>query len=279
MDITSKMVRELREATGAGMMDCKKALTATGGDHEQAVDFLRKKGLKSAEKKASRDMGEGRVTSSVSSDGSKGCLVAISCETDFAATTPDMEEFLSKLCDHVLEHNPSSVAELLGQNFAGTDADVETALKSVVGKLGENISIVDIACYTNDAGAVAAYIHHNNRVGVLVNATTKSKGDTAAGTLKSLGMHIAALKPACLNRDEMPADEVEREKAIYMDEVKSKPENIQEKIVAGKLEKFFAERALVEQAWVLDDKLTVAKAMVAALGDGTTIDGFKRFEV
>jgi len=277
MEITAAMVRELREKSGAGMMDCKKALTESGGDLEAAFDFLRKQGLKSAEKKASREMGEGRVFAKVADDGHSGALVAVSCETDFVAKTPDFEGFLERLTGHVLEHRPASVDELLGQSWGG--GDVGGALKELVGKLGENISVVRVACYENAEGRVGAYIHHNDRVGVLVSVDTDKAAGEADETIKSLCLHVAAIKPEYLTREDVPAEVIEREKDIYRESVKDKPENIQDKILTGKLDKFFSERVLHEQPWVMDDKLTVRKAVAQALGDGANVRAFSRFEV
>ena len=164
--ITAAAVMALREKTGLPMMECKKALEATSGDIDAAFDELRKSGLKTAAKKAGRDTGEGRLWSTISDDQSRGALVAISCETDFVAKTPNFEEFLSGLGDHVLEHNPKDLEECLGQPWKG-DGTVDAALKALVGKLGENIQIASICSYQTDGGAVQAYIHHDNKKGAL----------------------------------------------------------------------------------------------------------------
>jgi len=277
-EITAKLVRELREATGAGMMDCKKALEATAGAFDEAIDHLRKQGLKSAEKKSSRTTGEGRVLAAIDADGRGGSMVSVACETDFVARTPDFEGFLSALCAHVTRNSPRSVEELEGQAW-GKGQTVGEALKSLIGKLGENIKIVEVARLSNPKGLVASYVHHNQKVGVLVSITTDAAGDAAQEMLHHLSMHIAFAKPEALFREELPAELLERERAIYLEEVRGKPQEMQEKIVAGKLEKFYASRVLPEQPWVKDDKLTVDKALKAALGKSAQIEAFACFQI
>lgn len=275
MDINAAMVRDLREKSGAGMMDCKRALEETGGDMEKAFDHLRKQGLKSAEKKASREMGEGRVHAVAR--GNRGAILAVTCETDFVARTPNFETFLNDLTDHVLEHRPATLDALLAQKWK-TGVPVSEAVKEAVGKLGENISLARMAYYENPKGVVGAYVHHNNKVGVLVSVTT-DKADRAADVLKDLCLHIAAIKPEFLARSEVPAETLEREKEIYRVEVAKRPPDIQEKILAGKLEKFYADRVLPEQPWVKDDKSTVQKVLTKELGQGAAIAAFSRFEI
>ncbi len=278
-EITPGMVRELRERTGAGMMDCKKALEATGADFEAAVDHLRKQGVKSAEKKAGRTTGEGRATSSIGPSGRVGSMVALACETDFVTTTPDFQTFLTNLCEHVAQHAPSDLDALARQRWMGGDQTVEDALKALVGKLGENTRIAGARRLENPKGFVETYIHHNHKVGVLVSVTTTADREKARETMRDLCMHIAFNKPEGLSRTEISPETVEREKAIYMDEVKGKTPEVTEKIVSGKLEKFFAARILAEQPWIRDDKLTVQKAIERALGPGTKIEAFACFVI
>lgn len=275
MEISAAMVRELREKSGAGMMDCKRALSETGGDMEQAFDFLRKQGLKSADKKASREMGEGRVAAVAS--GSSGAMVAVTCETDFAARTPAFESFIDDLMAHVQANKPEDVDALLGQSWSDGGGTTEEAVKQVIAGIGENLSIARVVTYDNPEGVVGAYVHHNNKVGVLVSVTTKSTD--AEAILKDLCLHIAAIKPEYLDVSEIPEDVIAREKDVYMAEVAGKPENIQEKILSGKLEKFYADRVLPRQPWVKDDKQSVQKVLEAALGEGTRIEAFSRFEI
>lgn len=278
MAVSAKMVRDLREMTGAGMMDCKKALEATGGDLDAAVDHLRKSGLKSAEKKAARTMGEGRVHAFIEDGGRRGSMVLLSCETDFVAKTEDVTRFLESLAAQVLEGNPASSGALLNQPWEG-GGTVEEALKSLIGKLGENMSIGGYARLENREGWIGSYIHHDNRQSAMVAVTTPAPREQAEPLLKALCQHIVVYSPACVSRDEVPDEVIEREKEIYREEVQGKPENIQEKILAGKLEKYYAGIVLPEQPWIHDDKTTVAQALVAELGEGTRVKGFAHFKV
>ncbi len=274
--ITAALVRELREKSGAGMMECKKALEATGGDMEAAFDELRKAGLKTAAKKAGRDTGEGRVATCLSENGQAGAMVSIACETDFVAKTPDFDTFLADLAAHVLEHGPADVEECMTQSWKG-DGTVKDALTALVGKLGENIQIASVRRMESPEGRVAAYVHHDDKKGALVAVRTSGSG--ADDVLRDLCMHIVVFSPEGLDRDSIPAEAIEREKAIIKEGLAGKPEEIQEKIMAGRLEKFFAEKTLVDQPWIKDDKQSVAKALRAALGEETTILAFQRFQV
>ena len=278
MAITAAMVRELREKTGAAMMDCKKALEASNGDLEAAVDHLRKAGLKTAEKKASRSMGEGRVHAEIAADGRSGALVAVTCETDFVARTEDFGAMLAALGAHVLEHAPENVDELMGQSWkaGGTVAD---GIKEVIGKLGENISVGDVSRVTADGGYVGAYVHHDDKQGAMAAIKTDADAEKAQALIKSLCQHVVVFSPPHLTREDVPADTIEREKAIYREEVQGKPEEIQDKIINGKLEKYYAGVALVEQPWMLDDKVSVQKAVEAELGAGSVITAFVRFRI
>jgi elongation factor Ts len=274
-EITAALVRELREKSGAGMMECKKALTQTKGDLEAAIDELRKSGLKTAAKKAGRTTGEGRVWAVVTDDGKSGAMVSISCETDFVAKTPDFDAFLKDLAAHVLEHRPADLETCLTQPWKG-DGTVADALNALIGKLGENIQIAEVAAYANEAGAVAAYVHHDDKKGGFVNVTTSAPD---ADVLKDLCMHIVVYNPAALNRDAFSAADIEREKAVIRDSLAGKPADIQERIMTGRMEKFFAEQVITEQPWIKDDKTTVQKALEAAMGTGTTLTAFARLQV
>lgn len=277
-EITASMVRELREKAGAGMMECKKALTAADGNIEVAFDELRKSGLKTAAKKAGRSTKEGRVAASVSEDGRTGAMVSIACETDFVAKTPDCEAFLEELCAHVLANAPADEDACLAQDWphGGSVAD---ALAALIGRLGENILIDGVQAYSAPSGHVAAYVHHDQKKGALVNVETGSDMETAADYLRDLCMHIVAFNPDALDREAVDGEAVEREKAIIQASLADKPEAIQEKIMSGQLEKFFAQRVITEQPWIMDDKSTVGKALTAALGDDSRLVAFRRFQM
>jgi elongation factor Ts len=279
MSITPDMVRDLRERTGAGLMDCKRALETTKGDLEAAIDHLRKQGLKSADKKADRAMGEGRVHAVIGPDARTGAMVALTCETDFVAKTPDFDKLIEELAAHVLEQGPDNAEAMLDQKFAPTGTSVGEAIKATVGKLGENIQVARVQRYENARGRVGCYVHHNAKVGALISVTTEASADKAADALKSVCMHAAAMKPTVALRKDVPAETVERERAIFMDEVKAKPADIQEKIAKGKLEKFYADTVLAEQVWFKDDSKRVAQAVEDMLGKGSAIEAFVRFEI
>jgi len=277
MAITAQMVRELRERSGAGMMECKKALEATSGNLEEAFDHLRKAGLKAADKKAGREMAEGRVHAALADDGKSGGLIALTTETDFVVKSDDVVALIEGLAAHALEHQPSSADEMLAQPYG--DATVEEAVKAVSGKAGENMQLAGAVGYANPEGRVGAYVHHNFRVGVLVSLSTDAAADKADAFIKTLGMHVAAIKPQVLTREEVDPEVLAREKAIYLEEVQSKPENIQEKIVTGKLEKFYEGIVLLEQPWVMDDKISVQKALEQELGANSKIAAFAQFRI
>ena len=283
MAITADMVRELREKSGAGMMECKKALDATSGDMEAAFDHLRKAGLKAATKKAGRETSEGRVAAKLSDDGRSGSIVAVQCETDFVAKTPDFEAMMEEYATVAFEQDlPDSRAleTFVGLATSG-GLSVTEHLQQVIGKLGENIQVAGVAFYENSAGYVASYVHHNNKVGALASVTTSADRAKAEEQIKLLCQHIAAFRPQYLRRDEVPTEELDRERQVHLEseELAKKPEEIREKIVGGKLEKFYSEICLTEQGWIKDDKQSVEKALEAALGAGTRIEAFQLFSI
>lgn len=276
MAISAKQVQELRSRSGAALMDCKKALEATAGDVEAAFDHLRKAGLKTAEKKAGRSMAEGRVA--FEGDGTRGAMVALTCETDFVARTEDFNGVLRGLARAALESGAETPEALAEQGYPGSDS-VADALKQLTGKLGENTGIGQVARYENAAGRVGAYVHHDSKKGVIVSVTSKAAADATDAFVKDLGMHVAAIKPAHLSRDQVPEAEIERERAIHREGLQGKPADIQEKILQGKLDKFFAETCLLDQPWVKDDSQTVAAALAKALGPDARIEAFTRFQI
>jgi elongation factor Ts len=278
--ISAKLVAELRDRTGASMMECKRALEAAGGDVEAALDNLRKAGLKSADKRASRDTGQGLVGFAASADGKRGAMVALCCETDFVARNDEYAGLLAKICAVALDKGATTVEALNAAPLAGGET-VEGVIKALIGKIGENIRITQVACASTKTGKVASYVHHDKKKGALVAVDTAGKPNDEF--LKNLCMHIVATKPVpeVLTRAEVSADAIEREKAVLResDDIKKKPAEMHEKIIAGRLEKFFGERVLPEQPWMLDDKLTVQKALVAATGPAAKIESFARFQI
>jgi len=280
-EITSEMVRTLRELTGAGLMECKRALEASSGDIQAAQDYLRKSGLKLAEKKAAREMGEGRVMTWIAPKSRVGALVALTCETDFVANTDDFNALHAEILQRVAHDNPANVDALLLLKDSRNGQTIGESIKLFVGKLGENTSVARIQRYENMKGRVGTYVHHDKKKAALVCVTTDADEDKAVPFLKSVCQHIVSKVPAplAITRDAIPASEVERERAIYVDEVKDKPAAMQEKIVSGKLDKFFADVILPEQKWVFDDTKTVQKVLEETLGKGSKLDGFSNVRI
>ena len=282
MTITAKMVRDLRERTGAPMMDCKKALEAASGDMDGAEDHLRKQGMKSAAKKADRETAEGRVLASISDDARRGHMVGIACETDFLAKSAGFIEFVDQLTAHVSAHDPDGIEDgsrpLYGQQWQGEGPPVSQVIQEQVGTFGENVRVTQMVRLENAAGRVGAYVHHDYKQGAIVSVTTEADAGKAAEVLKALCQHIVVFSPAFANREDVSAEALEREKAVIAeaDDIKTKPEVVREKIVTGRLSKFYAGCVLAEQPWIHDDKQSVQKALEAQLGKGTRIDSFVR---
>lgn len=277
--IDSKLVGKLREMTGAALMDCKRALQEANGDIEAAVDNLRKKGLKNADKRAGRKAGAGRVHSIVSPDGKRGAMLLMTSETDFVPPTDDFKSLLERLTTVAFERKIKSAGELLEQDLGG--APVSEALKALTGKCGENVEAPTLAFLEVAQGAVGGYIHHDLKTAGFAAITTNAPTDKVQEFLKDLGMHIVFSRPQALDRSQIPADAIERERAVYAgsDEVQSKPEDRRAKIVEGKLEKFFGSVALLEQPWFKDDKSTVKRKLAEALGADAKVEGFALFMV
>ena len=288
-DITAKMVKDLRECTGAGMMDCKKALSESEGDMDAAVDILRTKGLAALAKKAGRATNEGVIGGHVSDDGSNGVLVEVNCETDFVARNADFKAFVAQIADHIAEAAPVDVSGMLAQPYvARPEVTVEQFLGETVGKLGENMGISRFARYelTSDTGAITVYIHGVGNIGVMVevsaSSTDAAASDAFAAVAKDVAMQIAAAAPIGVSRDEVPADVVAHEMEIYKAQAaeSGKPEQIQEKIAAGRLEKYYKEVCLLEQPFVKDPDVTVKQYVDAAakdLGAELAVVRFERF--
>jgi elongation factor Ts len=266
-EITVALISKLRQQTSAGMMDCKKALTESDGDFDSAVEWLRKKGDATSAKKASRATSEGVIARHLTEDGKGGTLVEINCETDFVAKNDGFQTF----CEETTE-----------ALHADSNADLEESRKAIVASLGENIRIARSESLTLDGdGAVAAYIHHGAKVGVLV-AVSADSADTAGSEafttlLKDLTLQIAAANPTVVSREELDADTVAKEREIAAEQFKDKPAQAIEKIVDGKMEKYFSEFCLVDQDFVKGDGKV--KDQIAAAGEGIVVQAFLRFQV
>lgn len=284
--ISASMVKELREMTGAGMMECKKALTEADGDLEKAVDVLRTRGLAAVAKKAGRATNEGTVMAIVSEDGHEGALVELNCETDFVGMNEKFKAYAKKIADAVLAAHPADMDALKAASIDGET--VEEVVTDAIHTLGENINLARFAYVAEPDGAVASYIHGGGKIGVLVEFKL---GDPALATNdefqkygRDVAMQVAAANPVAATRESVPADVVEHEKEIYKAQAaeSGKPENIQEKMATGRLEKFYKENCLTEQAYVKDPDITVNQytAQVAKqLGTTIEVVSFLRYQL
>ena len=284
-EITAAMVKELRERTGAGMMDCKKALGETNGDMEAAIDWLRAKGLSSAAKKAGRTASEGLV--GVLVEGKRGALVEVNSETDFVAKNEIFQQFVANVAKLVLEHGTD--VEALGAAAYPEGGTVADKLTDNIAKIGENQSLRRAAILEVGEGAIVPYVHNQvapglGKIGVLVALESNAAADVLQGLGKTIAMHVAAAHPLALTADELDPALVERERAIAMEKAREsgKPDNIIEKMVEGGLAKFRKENALTSQLFVMDGKTPVAEVVAAAAkdaGTGIALKGFVRFQL
>lgn len=272
MEITAKMVKELREKTGAGMMDCKKALQATNGDFDKAIDYLREKGIASAAKKADRIAAEGVTTIKV--DGNTAVILEVNAETDFVARNDLFLGYVEDLANHLLKNKPESVDEALEQKMED-GSTVSEFINAAIAKIGEKITLRRFAILEKtDNDAFGAYQHMGGRI----SALTLLEGTTDEDVAKDVAMHVAALNPKYVRRENVPQGEIDHEKEILKKEAlnEGKPEHIVEKIVAGRLNKFFEEVCLIEQKFVKDPDLTVSKFVES---HNATVKTFVRYEV
>ena len=284
--ITASMVKELREKTGAGMMDCKQALTENDGDMEKAIDWLRAKGLSKAAKKSSRAAAEGLV--GVVTDGTRAALVEVNSETDFVARNEEFQKMVGEIARVALDAK-GDVEALKAATFPGSDKTVEEYVKEMVGKIGENMTVRRTAYLEVPEGAVVAYMHNQaapglGKIGVLV--ALESSGDAAKleELGKKLAMHVAAAAPLALTEADIPAEVAERERAVYMEQAREsgKPENIIEKMVEGRMKKFFKESVLMSQIFVMDNETPIEKVVKGAeseVGAPVKLAGFVRMQL
>jgi elongation factor Ts len=284
-EITAATVKELRERTSAGMMDCKKALAETNGDMEAAIDWLRAKGLSAAAKKAGRTASEGLV--GVVVEGKRGAAIEVNSETDFVAKNDTFQDFVRNMATIALE-NGTDVEALSAAQYPGGGA-VQEKLTENIAKIGENQSLRRAAIIEVTDGAVVPYVHNQvapglGKIGVLVALESAAPADVLNALGKQIAMHVAAAHPLALTADELDADLIERERSIAMEKAKEsgKPQNIVEKMVEGGLAKFRKENALTSQLFVMDGKTPVADVVAAAAkdaGTGIELKGFVRFQL
>lgn len=281
MAFTAQDVKALREKTGCGMMDCKKALTNADGDMDKAIDFLREQGLAKQAKKASRVAAEGVAYACTNDDLSVGVVIEVNAETDFVAKNDSFMEFVKVCANTVMNQNPADVEALLTLKAEGTDQTVAELLQEKVLTIGENIQI---RRFERMEGACVAYVHAGGKIGVLVNFDTDVASNSEFVTCgKDIAMQIAALNTQYLTSDEVPAEIIEHEKEVMRQQVinEGKPEAIADKIVMGKIGKYYKENCLVEQEFVKDSKLTVKQYIqntAKAAGGSIEIKKFVRFE-
>ncbi len=288
MSITAEVVRQLREETGAGMMDCKNALVEAKGEMETAREILRKKGLAAAAKKASRTAADGAVASSVQEDGRAGVLVEVNCETDFVAKTPEFQGMVKDIAEHVAKAAPADLNELLAQPFSkDPKLTVAQLVQERIAVIKENIVLRRFARFAQPKdgfGLVGSYIHPGAKVGVLIEIAAPSAEAAAAADfrtlVKDLAMHVAAASPAAalyVTKAEVPAEVLEKEKDIYRAQAAAsgKPANVVDKIAEGKLKEYYATFCLLEQAFIKDPKLTVGQL----LKGGSAVRRFARYRL
>lgn len=284
MSISAAQVKQLRDMTGAGMMDCKTALSETNGDIEAAVDWLRAKGISKADKKAGRTAAEGLV--GVASDATSAVVVEVNSETDFVARNDAFQTIVRNIAEVALTTDGSTDA-LGAATYPGAEKSVTDTIKDAIGTIGENMSLRRSAKLTVSSGAVATYVHNAvvdnlGKLGVLVAIETTGNADAARAFARQVAMHVAATNPLALTAEEVDASAVEREKAVFSEQARQsgKPENIIEKMVEGRLRKFYEEVVLLKQAFVMNPDVTVEKALADAekeIGAPAKLTGFVRF--
>ena len=290
MAVTAAMVKELREMTGAGMMDCKKALAATDGDMDKAVEFLREKGLAGAEKKAGRIAAEGIVATAMTEDEKKAVVVEVNAETDFVAKNAKFQAYVAQVAAQALTTTAADMDAFMGEKWAADETlTVKEALSSQISIIGENMNIRRFKQVVEENGVVVSYIHAGGRIGVLVDVETSVVNDAVKEMGKNIAMQIAALNPKYTSRDEVSADFIEHEKSILMAQIQndpkeaSKPEKVIQGMIQGRINKEMKEICLLDQTYVKaeDGKQSVAQyvAQVAKEnGASITVKGFVRFE-
>ncbi len=270
MSITAAMVKELRERTGSGMMECKKALGEANGDMEAAIENMRKAGLAKADKKSGRTAAEGVIGAKVSDDTKTAVMVDVNCETDFVAKGDDFVNFVNDIADNLLTNDLESDEQLMAMRLSNGNS-VDDTRRALVAKLGENITVRRFVKYHSDGGT-ACYLH-GSKIGVIVDL---AKADAELG--KDVAMHVAASSPAYLNEDQVPAEAIEKEKEIFSSQAleSGKPAEIVEKMISGRIKKFLGEITLVGQPFIKDDKMSVGQLLKSK---DNSVLRFTRFEV
>ena len=282
--ISAQQVKELREKTGAAMMECKKALVQADGDIEKAIEVLRERGLASATKKSGRIAAEGLVETFISEDNKIGVIAEINCETDFVAANAEFIALAKNIAKQAVLSSVDTAEELLAVKYIEDEnITIKDATTTLIAKLGENINVRRFAKFTIEKGVVQSYIHGGGRIGVLVELATESNSDVVLEVAKDIAMHIAAANPQFLTKDEVDIDTLNKEKEIYRVQAlnEGKPEKIVEKMVEGRIQKYYKEACLVEQVWVRNPDYTINKLLQEKskeVGSPISITKFVRFE-
>lgn len=282
--ITASLVKELRERTGAGMMDCKKALSDAEGDMEKALLVLKEKGLSTAAKKAERVTSEGLITAYVSEDRKTGAIAEVSCETDFVAENKGFVDLAESISVQAANTNTENMDEFLNERyFKDASLTVKDAVISLITKLGENICIKRFKKLSAEKGIIFGYIHNAGRIGVLVKLYSDGTGPYFEEIAKEIAMQVAASIPLYISREEIPEDKLEAIHQEFMSEalLSGKPQTIADRIVSGKLSKYYKEKCLLEQPWIKDEDIDISSYLGEAskkLGTSIAVSGFARFE-
>ena len=280
MAVTPQMVKELRDKTGAGMAECKKALDEANGNMEEAIDNLRKRGAASVAKRADRSANEGAVVALTSADGSLGIIAEVNCETDFVARNEEFVAFARQIGETLLAQNVSTVEELMAQSVG--DKTLNDFYNEILAKFSEKIGVKRFERRTTSTGSVASYIHAGSKLGVLIETTAPVRSESGLAMLRDIAMQVAAMRPLYTDRTSVNTDAITKEIEIYKEQAinEGKKPEIAEKIATGRLEKYYQENCLVEQAFVKDSGKTikdVLKDISAAEGHDVTLVSFTRY--
>ncbi|SHJ42446.1 elongation factor Ts [Hathewaya proteolytica DSM 3090] len=282
--ISAAMVKELRETTGAGMMDCKRALTESNGDMEKAIEILKEKGLAAAKKKAGRIAAEGLVKTFICEDGKSAAIVEVNCETDFVSANDLFNSFVEGVAEQAAKSSATTVEELEAEKYVKDENfTLKEALTELIAKLGENMSIRRFERFNVEKGIINSYIHGNGKIGVLVQLACTACDECLAEVAKDVAMQVAAANPLYLNKDAVDPTELEKEKEIFRVQAlnEGKPEKVIDKMVEGRVKKYYKENCLVEQVWVKNPDLTIEKYLSEVsnkVGAPITVDKFAKFE-
>ncbi len=272
MSISAKQVKELRDATGVGMMDCKEALQEADGDFDEAVSILRKKGQEVASDRSAKEADEGLIVTAVADDGRSGAIVEVNCETDFVARNDEFQAFADRVAERVLDAAPEDLDDLKTLSYED-HATIQDELVALTGKIGEKLAIRRFDLLNSDDGEIISYIHPGSKLGVLVDVV--GEGDVA-DTGRDVAMQVAALDPIAVTREEVPEDVIEEEKDVARESAinEGKPEHVIDQIVEGKLDRFFEDHVLLEQAFVKDSSVSVQEMLDDA---GLSVTRFVRY--